>query len=189
MLWPNAEGQSPGNIKIGDPFPKSDLVSGGSPSAWTMLSGPGLLFLIIMPDVTGEDFQGFNESIIKFAVAWDRGVVHLLMSFSEWVVAEAPMDPYCHTEAEREQFISAGGMKQNIPVVLIESGDDIVRGIRILLFRRKIMDKIRHLYNVSGTEHLSQRSVRRALELTKKVSHPEPGDLFNDRAVMCQQFS
>ncbi len=188
MLWSNRKEEPPGKIKIGDPFPKSNLVLKDSRSAWTMLSGSGLLFLIIMPEVTAKDFYDFNESALKFGLALNRGVVHLLMSFSEWITAEAPMDPYCHTEAVREQFISANGTKQNIPVVLIESAGDLVRGIRILPFRQNIMDEIRHLYSLSCIEHSSQRSVHRALELTKKVSHPNAGDLFN-QTVMCKLFN
>lgn len=188
MLWPNGE-QSLGEIKIGDPFPKSDLILGDSRTAWTMLSGPTLVFLIVIPKLTGRDVPGFNESPIKFGLAWDKGLVHLLMDFSGWLTAEAPMDPYLHTESENQQFISAGGSRQNVPVVLIESPGDLVRGIRVLPLQMKIADQIRHLYKKSADVHLSQRSVHRSIESTEEVSHPEPGDLFGDRTVMCQLFN
>jgi hypothetical protein len=188
MLWPNQD-QPTGKINVGDPFPKSNLILGDSRAAWTLLSGETLLFLIVMPKFTSRDVPGFNESPIKFGVAWDKGLVHLMMDFSEWLIAEAPMDPFGHTAAQNEEFVSASGQRQNVPVVLIESPHDLVRGIRILPLRMKIIDEIRHLYIKSRDVHETQRSVQRTIELTKEVSHPRPGDLFNDRMVMCQLFN
>jgi hypothetical protein len=188
MMWSNEELAS-GKVKIGNPFPKSDLIVGTSRTAWTLLSGPTLLFLIVIPELAGRDPLGFNESALHFGVAWDEGLVHLLVDFSGWLTAEAPMDPYQHTESENEHFISAGGRRQNVPIVLIEGSDNLVCGIRVLPLRPEVTGQIRHLYGKSVGIHHSQRSVYRAIELTEEVSHPEPGDLFDDRTVVCQQFS
>lgn len=187
MVWSN--GQPPGEINVGDPFPKGDFILGDSRNAWTLLSGPTVLFLIVIPELGQRDLPGFESAPIKFGVAWEKGLAYLLMDFDEWLTMEAPMDPYMHQEPARETFTSAGGTKQNLPVVLVEGSGQVVRGVRLLPLRRKIIDEIRRLYLKSTDVHDTQTSVHRAVEFTKEVSHPEVGDLFRNQTVMCQFFN
>jgi len=187
MMWPNEE--PAGEITIGHPFPKTDLIFGSRRKAWTLLSGATVLFLIVIPDLGREDLPRFEAAPIKFGVAWEKGVVYLLMDFDDWRTVEAPMDPYMHDVGARKTFTSAGGTKQNLPVVLVEGSGQVVRGIRLLPLRQKIIDEVRRLYRESAQVHDPQSSVQGAVECTRKVSHPDVGDLFGDRTVMYQLFN
>jgi len=183
MHWAN--GQPPDGMKIGDPFPKSDLISGTSRGAWAMLAGPTVIFVVVIPELGPSDLPGFTQPPVRFGLACRRGIVFLLLDFAGWIVAEAWMDPFMHTRSVREDFITAE-TPQNMPVVLLQGNGQLVRGIRILPLRRKLADEMRHLYGRSREIHANQRAVYRTVELIEQ-SHPEAGDLF-DRVAMCQVF-
>jgi hypothetical protein len=186
MVWSYEE--PVGEVSIGHPFPRSDLIIGAFRRAWTLLSGPTVLFLIVIPELGRRDLPRFESAPVKFGVAWEKGVVYLLMDFDEWLAVEAPMDPYLHERAARETFTSAGGTKQNLPVVLVEGSGQVVRGIRLLPLRRTVMDEVRRLYLESTQIHDTQRSVRDAIGQTLEGPHPGEGALFRDRAVTSQGF-
>ena len=184
MHWAN--GQPPDGIKIGDPFPKSDLILGTSRGAWAMLAGPTVVFVVVVPELGPDDLPGFTQPPVTVGLACERDVVFLLLDFAGWIVAEAWMDPFMHAQSVRDEFLTADQTPQNMPVVLVQGNGQLIRGIRILPLRRTMADEIRHLYGKSHERHANQRAVHRTVELIEQ-SHSEAGDLF-DRATMHEVF-
>lgn len=127
------------------------------------------------------ELLAFNESTVTFGVASERAVVFIGLDFSDWIVAEASMDPYEPTSAERASFINAGG--HNFPVVLVEDPAQTVRGVRILPLQARIANKIRFLYDRSCNTHSNQVSFRRTVEWVRKVSHTTPEALIQSATV------